>query len=103
MFKNTLQHTAASCNTQQHAATRVNMLQYVAACCNKLQQAATRCNTLQHAAAPCNTLQHAARRDSKLCYGTLLCEECGKDASDALSLEVSFRKRALYLVALLRK
>jgi len=63
---NTLQRTAAHCNTLQHATTRCDTHIHIDTCinaatyCNALQHTATHCNTLKHAATRCNTLQHTA-------------------------------------------
>jgi len=54
---NTLQHTAAQCNTlliesthRSRPNSRYNILQHTATYCNTLQHTATHCNTLQHTA-----------------------------------------------------
>jgi len=48
--------------TKQQA---LDSLQHTAAHCNTLQHTATRCNTLQHTATNCNTLQHIDRCDDQ--------------------------------------
>ena len=52
----TLQLTAAHCNTLQHTAD----VQRIATNRYTLRHSVTHCNSLQHTAAHCNTLQHTA-------------------------------------------
>jgi len=55
----TLQHTATHCNTLQHAGSGLGVRSDLHLC-NVLQHTATHCNTLHHTATHCSTLQHAA-------------------------------------------
>ena len=75
---NTLQRTAAYCNTLRHAGSGLgarsdwqlcDTLQHTATHCNTLHHTATHCSTLQHAATHCNTqgLGLGARSNLHLC------------------------------------
>jgi len=51
------------CQNLSDTGTHIHeSLQHTAAHCNTLQHTATHCNTLQHTATHCNTLQHAYPR-----------------------------------------